>query len=82
MPSLEEAKEKIRGSEVLVINALRREKHISHFNLQEAVDLVRELEIPQAYLTHISHQLGLHAEINHELPPGIALAYDGLELEL
>jgi phosphoribosyl 1,2-cyclic phosphate phosphodiesterase len=78
----EDAKEKIRGSEVLVINALRREKHISHFNLQEAVDLVRELEIPQAYFTHISHQLGLHAAINHELPQGIALAYDGLELEL
>jgi phosphoribosyl 1,2-cyclic phosphate phosphodiesterase len=78
----EEAKEKVRGSEVIVINALRREKHISHFNLQEAVDLVNELEIPRAYFTHISHQLGLHEKINRELPNGIELAYDGLELEL
>jgi phosphoribosyl 1,2-cyclic phosphate phosphodiesterase len=78
----EEAKEKVRGSEVIVINALRREKHISHFNLQEAVDLVNELEIPRAYFTHISHQLGLHEKINRELPKGIELAYDGLELEL
>jgi phosphoribosyl 1,2-cyclic phosphate phosphodiesterase len=78
----EEAKEKVRGSEVIVINALRREKHISHFNLQEAVALVNELEIPTAYFTHISHQLGLHEKINRELPKGIELAYDGLELEL
>jgi phosphoribosyl 1,2-cyclic phosphate phosphodiesterase len=49
---------KIRGSEVLVLNALRKEKHISHFNLQEAVDLVRGLDVPTAYFTHISHQLG------------------------
>jgi phosphoribosyl 1,2-cyclic phosphate phosphodiesterase len=78
----EEAKEKVRGSEVIVINALRREKHISHFNLQEAVDLVNELEIPKAYFTHISHQLGLHEKVNRELPKGIELAYDGLEFEL
>jgi len=78
----DEAKEKVRGSEVIVINALRREKHISHFNLQEAVELVNELEIPKAYFTHISHQLGLHEKINRELPKGIELAYDGLELEL
>jgi len=78
----DEAKEKVKGSEVIVINALRREKHISHFNLQEAVELVNELEIPKAYFTHISHQLGLHEKINRELPKGIELAYDGLELEL
>jgi phosphoribosyl 1,2-cyclic phosphate phosphodiesterase len=78
----EEAKEKVRGSEVIVINALRREKHISHFNLQEAVDLVRELGIPRAYFTHISHQLGLHEKINRELPAGIELAFDGLEITL
>jgi len=78
----EEAKEKVRGSEVIVINALRREKHISHFNLQEAVELVNELEIPRAYFTHISHQLGLHEKISRELPKGIELAYDGLALEL
>ena len=70
--------EKIRGSEVLIVNALRHEKHVSHYSLQEAVDLVQELGIPRAYFTHISHQLGLHADVNATLPPGIELAYDGL----
>lgn len=73
-------KEKIRGSSVLVLNALRKEKHISHFNLQEAIELVRELGVPKAYFTHISHQMGLHEKINAELPEGIELAYDGLTL--
>lgn len=73
-------KEKIKGSLVLVLNALRREKHISHFTLQEAIDLVQELNIPRAYFTHISHQLGLHEEVEKELPEGIHLAYDGLSL--
>lgn len=73
-------KEKIRGSEVLVLNALRKQKHISHFTLGEAIDMVEELKIPTAYFTHISHQLGLHAEIEAELPEGMHLAYDGLEL--
>lgn len=72
----EAEKEKIKGSSTLVLNALRRSKHISHFNLTEAVDLVKELKIPGAYFTHISHQLGLHAEINKELPGGMQLAYD------
>lgn len=76
----EAEKEKIRGSKILVLNALRKEKHISHFNLQEAIDLVQELEIPQAYFTHISHQLGLHEEVSRSLPEGIALAYDNLRL--
>jgi len=78
----ESEKEKIWGSEVLIINALRKEKHISHFSLAEAVDLAKELRIPQAYFIHISHQLGLHAEVEAELPEGIHLAYDGLELQL
>lgn len=73
-------KEKIKGSRVLVLNALRREKHISHFTLQEAMDLVQELKIPRAYFTHISHQLGLHEEVEKELPEGMHLAYDGLSL--
>jgi phosphoribosyl 1,2-cyclic phosphate phosphodiesterase len=73
-------KQKIKGSEIIVLNALRNESHISHFTLQEAVDLVKELDIPQAYFTHISHQLGLHAEINESLPKGMALAFDGLKL--
>jgi len=71
-------KEKIRGSSIIVLNALRKEKHISHFNLREAIDLVKELGVPKAYFTHISHQLGLHQEINAELPEGIELSYDGL----
>ena len=76
----ETEKEKIRGSEVLVLNVLRKQKHISHFTLDEAVTLVQELNIPSAYFTHISHQLGLHAEIESELPDEMHLAYDGLEL--
>lgn len=76
----EEEKEKIKGSKVLVLNALRKEKHISHFNLAEAIALVQELAVPEAYFTHISHQLGLHEEIEATLPEGIHLAYDGLRL--
>jgi phosphoribosyl 1,2-cyclic phosphate phosphodiesterase len=71
-------KNKIRGSEVIVLNALRKQKHISHFNLAEAVAMVQELEIPSAYFTHISHQLGKHQDVEQELPGGIHLAYDGL----
>lgn len=74
--------EKIRGSKILVLNALRKEKHLSHFNLQEAVEVVQELKIPQAYFTHISHQLGLHDEINPTLPAGISLAWDMQQLEV
>ncbi|TCZ73611.1 MBL fold metallo-hydrolase [Flaviaesturariibacter aridisoli] len=76
----ETEKNKIRGSEVLVVNALRREPHISHYNLAEAIALTRELGVPRAYFTHISHQLGRHEEIESELPEGIHLAYDGLEV--
>ncbi len=71
-------KEKIKGSEVLVLNALRKEKHISHFTLDEAVDLATGLKIPKVYFTHISHQLGKHEAVNQLLPPHIRLAYDGL----
>jgi len=75
-------KEKIKGSKVLVLNALRKEKHISHYTLDEAVELVQELQIPEAYFTHISHQLGKHAEIEAQLPPGMHLAYDGLTIQM
>jgi phosphoribosyl 1,2-cyclic phosphate phosphodiesterase len=78
----DEEKEKVRGSKILVLNALRKEAHISHFTLDEAVVLANELEVPEVYFTHISHQLGKHAAINAELPPHIKLAYDGLELRL
>ena len=56
-------KEKIKGSEILVLNALRKQKHISHFTLDEAIACDQELEVPTAYFTHISHQFGLHDEI-------------------
>lgn len=78
----ETEKNKIRGSAVMVLNALRKEKHISHFNLREAIDLVQELQIQKAYFTHISHQLGKHADVQTELPDGIELAYDGLEIRV
>ncbi len=78
----EEEEEKIRGSEVMVLNALRHEKHLSHFTLQEALDLVAKLKVPRAYFTHISHQLGMHSEINPSLPEGISLAWDMHRLKL
>ncbi len=75
-------KEKIRGSAVLVINALRKQAHVSHFSLGEAIELVQELRIPTVYFTHISHQLGLHSVVEAELPENIHLAYDGLVLNI
>jgi len=78
----EPEKEKILGSEVIVVNALRKEKHISHYNLEEALDLVKELKTPRAYFTHISHQLGKHDSVNSILPEGMQLAYDGLVLRI
>lgn len=75
-------KEKIAGSQIMVVNALRKTPHISHFTLQQAIDLVRELKVPEAYFTHISHQLGRHKDVSAELPPGIHLAYDGLKLKV
>ena len=78
----EPSKEKIRGSKILVLNALRHETHISHFTLKEAIALADELEIPQAYFTHISHQMGFHQEIEASLPPGRNLAYDGLKVSI
>jgi len=74
----QESKEKLIGVKYLVINALRKEKHISHFSLREALDFIREISPRKAFITHISHQMGLHAEVNKELPPGIVLAFDGL----
>ena len=75
-------KEKIKGSEVLVLNALRKQTHVSHFTLGEAIDLASELEVPTVYFTHLSHQMGLHEEIEHELPDGMHLAYDRLQVTL
>lgn len=74
-------KEKIKGSDVLVINALRREHHISHFTLSEALELIEELKPKKAYLTHISHLLGKHDEVSKELPAHVEIAYDGLKID-
>ncbi len=73
--------EKVRGSEAVVLNALRHQEHVSHFTLLEAIDVAREIGAPATYFTHISHQLGLHLEIGGHLPSGMALAYDGLKLK-
>lgn len=78
----ESEKNKIRGSEVLVLNALRKQKHISHFSLSEAVDMANELQVPLTYFTHISHQMGTHAATEAELAANTRLAWDGLEIEL
>lgn len=73
-------KEKIMGSETLVLNALRHKEHLSHFTISQAIDMVAELQIPRGYFTHISHQLGLHDTIDAGLPAGTSLAYDELQL--
>ncbi|MBO9658144.1 MAG: MBL fold metallo-hydrolase [Chitinophagaceae bacterium] len=77
-----ESKDKIRGSDVMVLNALRKEKHVSHYTLDEAVDIAKELDIPKAYFTHLSHQMGKHALVEPELPAGMHIAYDGLVIEM
>jgi len=76
----EEEKQKIKGSEYLVINGLRKQKHISHFALSEALELVNEMKPKRAFITHISHQMGFHKEVEAELPANVVLAYDGLVL--
>jgi phosphoribosyl 1,2-cyclic phosphate phosphodiesterase len=78
----EESMERLEGTETLVLNALQIDPHISHFTLDEAVQVARKIGAKQTYFTHISHRLGLHAQIDAQLPQGIALAYDGLELTL
>ena len=75
----QESKEKLFGVKYLVVNALRKEKHVSHFTLREAIDFIREISPKKAYITHISHQMGLHKKISQELPQGIYFAYDGLK---
>ncbi len=72
--------EKIKGSRVLVLNALRKEAHISHFTLAQAIEIAQHVQAEKCYLTHISHLMGKHADIEKELPENIFLAYDGLEV--
>lgn len=78
----EDSREKIKGSDILVLNALRKQKHISHFTLEEAIAVAGELDVPQAYFIHLSHQMGLHKKVSAELPTGRHLAFDGLKIEL
>lgn len=72
--------EKIKGSSVLVVNALRKEEHFSHFTLQEALDLIEYIRPEKAYLTHISHYLGKYEDVSKELPDNVFLAYDNLQI--
>ena len=75
-------KEKLQNLDVLVVDALRIEPHPTHFNLQQALDLVNELKPKQAYLTHISHRLGFHKDVQANLPDNVFLSYDGLEISI
>lgn len=75
-------KEKIKGSKILVINALQRQSHISHFTFDEAIAFAQDIGAEQTYFTHISHRLGKHADVSAELPENIYLAYDGLKLTI
>ena len=72
------ALQRLEGVDVLVLNALRRESHLSHFTLEQALEWASKIGARQTYFTHISHQLGFHDSVNAELPDGVALAYDGL----
>ena len=78
----EDELKKIKGSHVVVLNTLRKQKHISHFTLEEGIKVAKLLDVPKTYFTHLSHQMGLHNDINDELPEGIELAWDGLVISL
>jgi phosphoribosyl 1,2-cyclic phosphate phosphodiesterase len=78
----ETEKKKIKGSKYITITGLRKEKHLSHFSLGEALEFIDEMKPEKAFITHCSHQLGLHAEVQKELPQNIVLAYDGLTIEI
>lgn len=73
---------KIKGTKVLVLNALRKEAHYSHFNLEEALGFIKIINPERAYLTHISHLLGFHEEVQKSLPTNVYLAYDGLKITI
>ncbi len=78
----ESEKNKIKNSSTLVVNALRKEQHISHYNLDEALMLADELLIPDVFFTHISHQMGRHQDVNNSLPANRKLAWDGLTIHI
>lgn len=73
---------KLNGVKVLVINALRKQKHFSHYCLSEALEVVERVQPEQAYITHVSHEMGLFAEVSKELPEHVSLAYDGLQINI
>jgi phosphoribosyl 1,2-cyclic phosphate phosphodiesterase len=75
-------KEKIKGSKILVINALQKQSHISHFTFDEAIAFAEEIGAETTYFTHISHRLGKHEDVMAQLPPNIELAYDGLKIDI
>jgi len=75
-------KENLKGLDVLILNALRKSKHISHYSLEEAIALVEELQPKKAYFTHISHLMGKHADFDSILQDNISFAYDGLQIEI
>ena len=74
--------EKVKGSKVLVVNALRIREHISHFNLEQALSFIKKVNPERAYLTHISHLLGKHEDVSKLLPDNVFLAYDGLKIKV
>ena len=76
-----ESYERMSGSKTLIINALRKRKHISHFNLEEALEVIKKVKPKVAYLTHISHLMGKHQEVSKELPDNVHIAYDGLKID-
>lgn len=73
---------KLEGVEYMVINALRKEGHLSHFTLSQAIEIVQKLNVKHAWLTHIGHQMGFHAEVSRELPANVELAYDTMQIEI
>ncbi|MGB0424081.1 MAG: MBL fold metallo-hydrolase [Flavobacteriales bacterium] len=75
-------KEKMKGAKVIVVNALRKEEHISHFNLEQALEFINEIKPERAYLTHISHLMGKHEDVRKLLPVGVDIAYDGLTINV
>ena len=77
-----EEREKLRGLDVLVLNALRKEEHISHYSLPQALQIIAEVKPKKAFLTHLSHQMGFHAQVQKELPENVFLAYDGLIVDI
>jgi phosphoribosyl 1,2-cyclic phosphate phosphodiesterase len=78
----EETVEKLKGTKILVLNALQKERHISHFNLEQALEVVERVKPVKTYFTHISHKLGTHTDVTKELPNHVSLAHDGLQIAI